>query len=85
MVTDTDVPAMEKAVNVIYDMSEDASIREMARLREKAMFDEASALENAERKGIEEGIEKERLRMVEKMRKRGMTEEEINRILNIEL
>ena len=74
MTKDTDVPAMQKAVNVIYDMSEDARIREMARLREKAMFDEASALENARREGREE--------MIEKMRKSGMTEEQIKEILS---
>lgn len=43
----TNVPIMNKAVNLIYDMSEDSKIREMARLREKALHDEASALANA--------------------------------------
>ena len=63
----------------------------MARLREKAMFDEASSLENARREGIEKGIEKgieegreeERLIMIEKMRRTGMTEEQIKQILDI--
>ena len=37
---------MKRAVRVIYDMSEDARIREVARLREKALHDEAGALGN---------------------------------------
>lgn len=93
----TNVPIMNKAVNVIYDLSEDTRIREMARIREKALHDEASALANAENKGIEKGIsigeakgraegkaegitigeENAVNKMVEKMRKRGMSEEEI--------
>ena len=47
---------MQKAVRVIYDMSEDTKIREVARLREKALHDEASALKNAKAEGIEEGM-----------------------------
>ena len=35
MISQTNVPIMKKAVNVIYDMSEDTRIREIARLREK--------------------------------------------------
>ena len=89
----TNVPIMNKAVNVIYDLSEDTKIREMARLREKALHDEASALANAENKGIEKGIsigeakgraegisigeENAVNKMIEKMRKRGMSEDEI--------
>ena len=89
----TNVPIMNKAVNIIYDLSEDTKIREMARLREKALHDEASALANAENKGIEKGISigeakgraegeakgraEERNLLIEKMRQRGMSEDEI--------
>ena len=93
----TNVPIMNKAVNVIYDLSEDTRIREMARIREKALHDEASALANAKNEGISigeakgraegkaEGISigeakgrtEERNSLIEKMRKRGMSEEEI--------
>lgn len=55
MISQTNVPIMKKAVNVIYDMSEDTKIREIARLREKALHDEASALKNAKEEGKEEG------------------------------
>ena len=44
--------------NIIYDLSEDTRIREIARLREKAMHDEASALKHAKAEGIEEGMTK---------------------------
>ena len=65
---------MASAVNVIYDMNDNTKTGEIARLREKAMHDETSALGNARREGIEEGMEK----VIEKMRKSGMTEEQIN-------
>ncbi|MCM1270501.1 MAG: Rpn family recombination-promoting nuclease/putative transposase [Ruminococcus flavefaciens] len=81
----TNVPIMNKAVNIIYDLSEDTKIREMARLREKALHDEASALANAKNEGKAEGraegisIGEENAvnKMIEKMRKRGMSEDEI--------
>lgn len=56
MIKNTGVPIMKDAVRVIYDMSDDTRIKEIARIREKAMHDEASALGNAKREGIEEGV-----------------------------
>ena len=85
----TNVPIMNKAVYIIYDLSEDTKIREMARLREKALHDEASALANAKNEGKAEGRAEGRAegisigeenavnKMIEKMRKRGMSEDEI--------
>ena len=55
-------------------MSEDTKIREIARLREKALHDEASALKQAR---IDE-----RNSIIEKMRAKGMTEEQIKEILS---
>ena len=54
----------------------------MARLREKAMHDEASTLGNARREGIEEGRAEERSIIAEKLCKSGMPEEKIKQILN---
>lgn len=82
MAKDTDVPAIQKAVRVIYDMSEDAKIREIARIREKAMHDEASALGNARQEGIEIGETKECSRIAENLRKSGISEEQIKQIIN---
>ena len=70
----TIMPSIQKAVKVIYDMSEDTKIREIARLREKALHDEASALKQAR---IDE-----RNSIIEKMRAKGMTEEQIKEILS---
>ena len=70
----TNMPTIQKAVKFIYDMSEDTKIREIARLREKALHDEASALKQAR---IDE-----RNSIIEKMRAKGMTEEQIKEILS---
>ena len=82
MLKDTKVPIMERAVNVIYDLSEDTRVRELARMREKALHDEASALANAEKRGMEKGIEKGCNFLISKWKAQGMTDEQINALLN---
>ena len=75
-------------MKVIYDMSEDTKIREIARLREKALHDEASALKNAKAEGMEEGlakgeangIAKEKASVISRMRANGFTDEQIRKI-----
>ncbi len=83
-------------MKVTYDMSEDTKIREIARLREKALHDEASALKNAKAEGKEEGraegraegievgmakgIAKERANAIIRMRALGFTEEQIRKM-----
>ena len=71
-------------VKVIYDMSDDTRIREIARLREKALHDEASAIKNAKMEGIEKGREEgraeERADAIAKMKSLGFTEEQIRSI-----
>ena len=71
-------------VKVIYDMSEDTRIREIARLREKALHDEASAIKNAKMEGREEGREEgraeKRADAIAKMKALGFTEEQIRSI-----
>ena len=79
MVEATSMPIIQKAVKVIYDMSEDTKIRELARLREKALHDEASALRQAKDEGKSEGV----AMVIEKMKASGMTEEQINAILSL--
>ena len=49
--------------------------REMARIREKALHDEASALADAKKEGISEGRMKERNAMIEALRASGVSEE----------
>ncbi len=86
MLKQTNVPIMNKAVNIIYDLSEDTRIREMARLREKALHDEASALANAKNEGISIGEAKGRAEaeadIINKMKAYGMTEEQIKAVLS---
>lgn len=73
MIEATNVPIMQKAVRIIYDISEDTKIREIARLREKALHDEASALKNAKAEGRAE----ERAEAVRKMKALGFTDDQI--------
>ncbi len=77
MITEANVPTMDKAVNVLLDMSEDTKIREMARHREKMLHDEATLLNSAKRDG--ENLERERIR--HHMQGLGLTDEEIERLL----
>ena len=71
-------------MKVIYDMSEDTKIREIARLREKALHDEASALKNAKAEGMEEGRAEgraeERANAIIRMRALGFTEEQVRKM-----
>ena len=59
-----------------YDNSEETRIKEIARLREKSLHDEASAIKNAK----EEGKAEEKLSIIAKMKTLGMTEEQIKAI-----
>lgn len=58
---------------ITHDLSVETREREMARIHEKALHDDASALANAKNEGRTE----ERNLLIEKMRKRGMSEDEI--------
>ena len=55
MLEQTGIPPIQKAVYVLHQMSEDEKLQESARLREKALHVEASALGHARREGIEIG------------------------------
>lgn len=66
-----------------YDNSEETRIKEIARLREKALHDEASALKKAREEGIAIGIEKGQNKIaaiIAKMQAAGMTNEQIKAI-----
>lgn len=73
MINQTNIPIMQKAVHVIYDMSEDTKVREVARLREKALHDEASALKEARN----EGAASREAEIIENLKAYGMTDEQI--------
>ncbi len=63
-------------VKITYDTSEETRIKEIARLREKALHDEASALKHAR----EEGRAEERAYSIKRMRSLGYTEEQIKAV-----
>jgi len=77
MLNQTNVPEIQKAIVIIHEMSADEKVREAARLREKALHDEATALGCAKMEGAEE--------IVEKMRKSGMSDEDIAKVLSVEV
>jgi len=95
MLEQTGVAPIQKAVFVLHQMSEDEKTQEIARLREKALHDETTALNHATRKGLEKGIKKGlekgrqeglqegRQEIIAKLRSSGMSEDEINRILGV--
>lgn len=83
-------------VKITYDTSEETRIKEIARLREKALHDEASALKHAREEGRKEGLElaraeaekigmeigraEERAYSIKRMRSLGFTEEQIKAV-----
>lgn len=70
---------------ILRELSDDEKMKYITEMREKALHDEATAMNAAEKrgmeKGLEKGIEKGRAEVVEKMRESGMTEEQIKSIL----
>ncbi len=82
---------------IIHQMSDDEKIQELARLREKALHDEASALSTARKEGREEGRAEGREQgraegreqgrderedeLVKRMRENGIPEDQIQKII----
>lgn len=82
---------------ILRELSADEKMEYIAEMREKALHDEATAMNAAEKRGEKRGMEKARAEgreegrkegrkareaeIAEKMRKIGMTEEQINSIL----
>ena len=58
-------------------MSEEEKIQELARLREKALHDEASALSTARKEGRDEREDE----LVKRMRENGIPEDQIQKII----
>lgn len=93
MLENTGVPEIQKAVVILHEMSADEQMREMARLREKAILDERSAMNFARKEGRQEGLQegmqkgetkgrqKRDAELLAKMRQMGYTEEQIHNLL----
>ena len=74
MLENTGVPEIQKAVVILHEMSADEELREIARLREKAILDERSAMNYAREEGIGIGMEKGRAEGREEGREKGRAE-----------
>lgn len=83
MIKSTNIPAMEQAVQVILDMNADTALRERARLREKALHDEASAMQGAREEGLKEGVEKGLMQALEKLIASGICKEDAKKLLGM--
>lgn len=77
MLAQTDDKLLIKAIHSLRKMSEDEKKQEMARIRDKALHDEASYLATARAEGVEEGF----ANMIQMMRLSGMSEDTINNVL----
>ena len=74
MITRTDDKVMNKAVFLLKKMSADDKLREIARIRERALHDEASYIADAKTEGWNEGIKKGRAEGIKKGRAEGIKE-----------
>ena len=93
MLQQTEVQPIQKAVMIIHQMSEEEKLQELARLREKALHDEASALSTARKEGREQGRAEGRAEgreqgrderedeLVKRMRENGIPEDQIQKII----
>ena len=70
---------------ILRELSDNEKMKYITEMREKALHNEATAINAAEKRSmekvLEKGIEKGRAEVMEKMRESGMTEEQINAIL----
>ena len=78
MLEQTNVKEIKDAIFILREISADEKMRYIADMREKALHDEVSAINAGEARGEA----KERNRIAEKMRKSGMTDEQIEAIFN---
>ena len=83
--TRTQIKEVKDAIVILRELNADEKIKQEAYYREKRLHDEASALGFARREGeaigMAKGEENERNRIIENLRKTGMTEEQINQIV----
>lgn len=73
---------MHKAVAVVRQMSADEQLLRAIQKREETLMNERSALNNAKRQGIEQGLKKKETELISKWRKKGYTDEQIQELLS---
>ena len=85
MLESTNISGIQKGIQAVYKMSADERTRELIRMRENALHLEATLLEEAreegEARGEARGEAKKESEIIQKMRAKGMTDEQINDIL----
>lgn len=82
MLNETNIPIIQQSIKSIYSLNADEKIRALAWEREKAERDYYSDVGHAKAEGIEIGTAKGIEIITRKMRAHGMSDEEINAILN---
>lgn len=94
MLEQTNVQEISQAILVLRELSADEKMRYMAEMREKALHDEATAIHAALEKGMAQGLEQgmaqglekgkaeERQRIMENLRKLGLSEDQIQAALS---
>jgi flagellar biosynthesis/type III secretory pathway protein FliH len=110
MLESTNVKEINQAILVLRELNADEKMRYLADMREKALHDEANALNSAEKRGEKRGLAKgraegekrglakgraegekkgraegkmeERMSMIAKMKAAGMSDEQIEAIIN---
>ena len=80
MLENTNVQEINKAILVLRELNADENMRRLAEIREKALHDEASAINSAEERGR---LARE-AEIAENLRKIGMSEDQIQNVLNKE-
>ncbi len=79
----TNIPIIQKSVDTIYELNDDAAIREMIRIREEADLRERSLLFDARTEGRAEGIAKGRAEGIAKGRAEGRAERDSEILLRL--
>ena len=77
MLRTAEMSALDRAIDDLYNMNNNEKLKELARMREKAMHDKASALEEA----IQTGIAKGRSDLLALMAADGVPEEIIRKYM----
>lgn len=91
MLKQTNIEAIKDGADVIFRLSDDKDVRDMAERREDALRIEKSALYHAEARGMAQGIERgmaqgkaDMLRgVIEELRKLGVSEDVIENVTNL--
>ena len=75
MLRQSNVEAIREATDVIFRLSDEKDVKDMAERREDALRTEKTALNTARKEGIDIGMNLGMKLMIEKLRKAGVSEE----------